>query len=580
MYQALYRKYRSMTFDEVVGQDQAISSIKYQVKTNTVSHAYLFSGTRGTGKTSTAKILSRAVNCENPIDGNPCNKCESCISILKGTNLDVVEMDAASNNGVDDIRDLKEKAFYPPSSSKYKVYIVDEVHMLSKGAFNALLKILEEPPEHLIFILATTEEERVPQTILSRTQRYNFRRISIDVIEKNLSLILEKESRKLDRDALSLLASMADGSMRDAVSLLDRLLAVSEKEISYDRAIEILGVTTEDVLFDLAVSILNRDASRIILKIAELSDDGKDMVLLIDNIISFFRNVLITKNLSDPRKLIRVKDKDRYKEISSHFANGEILRIIDILSDTKAKVRYVTSKRTLLEASLLKIITYSDDSILERIENLERTFKSPDFSINKNRIILTTSKKDSKKTFEENEKSIENLEEHESQSKFLDKIPEEISKTESEADFNEEAIETESEADFKNGSEENKIDEKSINNDLEIESREFSSNDLKNLLNKTSDVLKQRQERIISGMLLRGSVEDFNNGLITIGFEEQGRAFYDTLNNHDSIEKINSVLKELTSSDISVKFMIKSNGGTKSIKDRLYNLFGEENIIS
>ena len=232
MYQALYRKYRSRTFDEVVGQDQVINSIKYQVKNSTVSHAYIFSGTRGTGKTSTAKILARAVNCEHPIDGNPCNECETCKSILRGTNLDVVEMDAASNNGVDDIGDLREKAFYPPSTSKYKVYIIDEVHMLSKGAFNALLKILEEPPKHLIFILATTEIERVPQTILSRTQRYTFKRISIDTISKNISEILAKEGKTIDVAGIDLIAQMADGSMRDAVSLLDRVVALSLIHIS------------------------------------------------------------------------------------------------------------------------------------------------------------------------------------------------------------------------------------------------------------------------------------------------------------------------------------------------------------
>ncbi len=598
MYQALYRKYRSKTFDEIVGQDQVINSIKYQVKNSTVSHAYIFSGTRGTGKTSTAKILARAVNCEHPIDGNPCNECETCKSILRGTNLDVVEMDAASNNGVDDIRDLREKAFYPPSTSKYKVYIIDEVHMLSKGAFNALLKILEEPPKHLIFILATTEIERVPQTILSRTQRYSFKRISVDTISKNISEILSKEGRSIDEAGIDLIAQMADGSMRDAVSLLDRVVAVNDKQISYDRIIEVLGVTTEDTLFELATSILNSDASSIIMSVANLADDGKDMMVLIDGIVSFFRNILIAKNLSDPRKIIRVKDMERYTAIAKAFSNSEILNIIKILSETKARSRYITNKRTMLEAALLEIVAYRQDDILNRVENIERMLSSGnfkdlkppkrenfDFKIDKksdNKEVFKNSSKDDikpskvKASEDSHTDASENISNEVSREDYKDNNGADNADGAVEEFTREAEIEVEVQ-----GIETDENSTNGIENKEEIEENQeidYTESELQGIFNRAIQILKERSERIISGMLVMGRLDSFEDNIATIAFEEQGRSFYQTLNNSETIEKIESVLKELTNDNISVKFVVKSNSDIDSIKDRIGNLFGKDSI--
>ena len=601
MYQALYRKYRSKTFDEIVGQDQVINSIKYQVKNSTVSHAYIFSGTRGTGKTSTAKILARAVNCEHPIDGNPCNECETCKSILRGTNLDVVEMDAASNNGVDDIRDLREKAFYPPSTSKYKVYIIDEVHMLSKGAFNALLKILEEPPKHLIFILATTEIERVPQTILSRTQRYSFKRISVDTISKNISEIISKEGRSIDEAGIDLIAQMADGSMRDAVSLLDRVVAVNDKQISYDRIIEVLGVTTEDTLFELATSILNSDASRIIMSVANLADDGKDMMVLIDGIVSFFRNILIAKNLNDPRKIIRVKDMERYTAIAKAFSNSEILNIIKILSETKARSRYITNKRTMIEAAFLEIVAYRQDDILNRVENIERMLSSGnfkdlkplkreyfDFKIDKksdNKEVFKNSSKDDikpskvKASEDSHTDASENISNEVSKEDYKDNNGADNADGAVEEFTHETEIEVEAQG---IDTDENLTEE--VENTEEIEENQdnqeidYTENELQGIFNRAIQILKERSERIISGMLVMGRLDSFEDNIATIAFEEQGRSFYQTLNNSETIEKIESVLKELTNDNISVKFVVKSNSDIDSIKDRIGNLFGEDSI--
>lgn len=581
MYQALYRKYRSRTFDEVVGQDQVINSIKYQVKNSTVSHAYIFSGTRGTGKTSTAKILARAVNCEHPIDGNPCNECETCKSILRGTNLDVVEMDAASNNGVDDIRDLREKAFYPPSTSKYKVYIIDEVHMLSKGAFNALLKILEEPPKHLIFILATTEIERVPQTILSRTQRYTFKRISIDTISKNISEILAKEGKTIDEAGIDLIAQMADGSMRDAVSLLDRVVAINDNNISYDKIIEVLGVTTEDTLFELATSILNSDASSIIMSVANLADDGKDMMVLIDGIVSFFRNILIAKNLSDPRKIIRVRDMDRYVAIANAFSNSEILNIIKILSETKARSRYITNKRTMLEAALLEIVASKQVDILNRVENLERMLSSGDLSglkaPKREKFEFNFSKKENPAAVEKPlakdvvSEIIEDKVSNEAKENVEKEIENEIPK-----DIPEVPVDDQSDMNTIEKSQEDAVEtEETMETKADID---YSDNELQGIFNRAISILKERSERIISGMLVMGRLDSFENNVATIAFEEQGRSFYTTLNNHESIEKIESVLKELTNDNISVKFVVKSNSNVDSIKDRIENLFGKDSI--
>lgn len=588
MYQALYRKYRSRTFDEVVGQDQVINSIKYQVKNSTVSHAYIFSGTRGTGKTSTAKILARAVNCEHPIDGNPCNECETCKSILRGTNLDVVEMDAASNNGVDDIRDLREKAFYPPSTSKYKVYIIDEVHMLSKGAFNALLKILEEPPKHLIFILATTEIERVPQTILSRTQRYTFKRISIDTISKNISEILAKEGKSIDEAGIDLIAQMADGSMRDAVSLLDRVVAINDNNISYDKIIEVLGVTTEDTLFELATSILNSDASSIIMSVANLTDDGKDMMVLIDGIVSFFRNILIAKNLNDPRKIIRVRDMDRYVAIANAFSNSEILNIIKILSETKARSRYITNKRTMLEAALLEIVASKQDDFLNRVENLERMLSSGDLSglkaPKREKFEFNFSKKENPATVEKPlakevvSEIIDNKVSNDTKENVEKEIENDITK-----DIPEVPVDDQSDMNTIEKSQEDVVetDLNVVETEETMETKadiDYSDNELQGIFNRAISILKERSERIISGMLVMGRLDSFENNVATIAFEEQGRSFYTTLNNHESIEKIESVLKELTNDNISVKFVVKSNSNVDSIKDRIENLFGKDSI--
>ena len=266
MYQALYRQYRPKTFDEVLGQEHITTTLKNQIKSNNIGHAYLFAGTRGTGKTSTAKIFSRAVNCLNPIDGNPCNQCEICKGILNESIMDVIEMDAASNRKIEDIRELKDKVIYPPAKARYKIYIIDEVHMLTTQAFNALLKTLEEPPKHLIFILATTELQKLPQTILSRCQRFDFKRISSMDIVTNMQRIRDKLNIKIDDRVLKLIARNSDGAMRDALSLLDQCISYKTEDLTYEDALNILGIANTDFIFDLVDHIKNKDLEIFYLK--------------------------------------------------------------------------------------------------------------------------------------------------------------------------------------------------------------------------------------------------------------------------------------------------------------------------
>ena len=316
MYQALYSRYRPKTFDELLGQDHITTTIKNQIKNGNIGHAYLFSGTRGTGKTSAAKIFSRAVNCLDSEDGNPCNKCASCKEILEETTMDVIEMDAASNNSVEDIRDLRDKVIYPPASIKYKVYIIDEVHMLSKGAFNALLKTLEEPPKHLIFILATTEPEKLPQTILSRCQRFDFKRITTQDLIHNMEKILRELDIEVEDRVLSLIARNADGAMRDALSLLDQCVSYEDKNISYEDAINILGIANRDLIFNMVDDIKEKRLEKVLMTVDEIIQEGKDIQQFIKDLIDHFRNLMIVKSSKNPsnildRKITRLKSSQR-----------------------------------------------------------------------------------------------------------------------------------------------------------------------------------------------------------------------------------------------------------------------------
>ena len=357
VYQALYRKYRPQTFDDVVGQMAVTQTIKTQLVKNQLSHAYLFTGSRGTGKTSCAKILAKAVNCLNPQDGNPCNCCSACRAIDSGSCMDVLEIDAASNNGVDNVRDLRDDAVYSPSQVKMRVYIIDEVHMLSISAFNALLKIIEEPPEHLLFILATTELHKVPATILSRCQRFSFRRISQEDIAARLQYVAYQESIDLEDSAARVLSRMADGGMRDALSLLDQCASATAGELSAERVYACLGIAGEQKAGEILSMIANKDAKGCLSLFNRLYADGKDVSALLDELACLCRDLLILKTAPDSglTMLSGVADDREAVGLSKSISTGELVRWMNLLQQTMSGFTRSASRRMDAELCLLNM---------------------------------------------------------------------------------------------------------------------------------------------------------------------------------------------------------------------------------
>lgn len=380
-YKALYREWRPDVFEEVVGQEHITSTLKNQIKNNKIAHAYLFSGIRGTGKTSTAKIFARAINCLNPNDNDPCNECEICKGILKESIMDVVEIDAASNNGVDNIREIRENVKYPPSKANYKVYIIDEVHMLSQGAFNALLKTLEEPPEYVVFILATTEPQKIPATILSRCQRFDFKRVTKDNIVKRLKFICNKLDIDIEDKAVELIVQSSDGAVRDALSRMDQCISFSGENITYEDVLNSLGLVNDTYMFDIVNSIIEEDFTSTLVFVNEILNDGKDVGQFIKDLIKHYRNIMIAKVSNDPSKVID-SNEDKLEKLlnqSQKLDTNNIIRHLNILSKAESDIKWASSPRIDLELALVKLLNpeYDDskEALVKRIESLETEIK-------------------------------------------------------------------------------------------------------------------------------------------------------------------------------------------------------------
>lgn len=378
-YQALYRKWRPQVFADVKGQDHIVKTLQNQIGSGRIGHAYLFCGTRGTGKTTVAKILARAVNCEHPVDGSPCGECPSCRQIAAGTSLNVVEIDAASNNGVENIREIREQVQYPPTEGKYRVYIIDEVHMLSTGAFNALLKTLEEPPSYVIFILATTEVHKIPITVLSRCQRYDFRRITLDTITARLKELTEAENMPVEDKALRYVAKAGDGSMRDALSLLDQCAAFHFGEtLTYEHVLDVLGAVDNSVFRDLFHAIRENRTKDCILKLEEMVVQGRELSQFVVDFIWFFRNLLLLKTADDAEDLLDMSEDNlaQMREDAALVDENTLMRYIRVFSELSNQIRFANQKRVLIELAFIKLtkpeMEQNMDSILERLEKLER----------------------------------------------------------------------------------------------------------------------------------------------------------------------------------------------------------------
>ncbi len=377
-YTALYRKWRPVSFEDVKGQDPIVQTLKNQITSERIGHAYLFCGTRGTGKTSIAKIFARAVNCEHPADGSPCNECPTCRSIQAGSSMNVVEIDAASNNGVENIRDIREQVQYPPTEGRYRVYIIDEVHMLSIGAFNALLKTLEEPPSYVIFILATTEVHKIPITILSRCQRYDFKRISLETIADHLRELTRAEQIQVEDKALLYVAKAADGSLRDALSLLDQCVAFHYgKVLTYDNALEVLGAVDSSVFSQMFGAIVESRTKDCICRLEDIVIQGRELGQFVTDFIWYMRNLLLIQSADDAEGLVDMSEEN-LKQLRSDAGKADgntLMRYIRIFSELSNQLRYASQKRVLVEVALIKLTRPSMepnlDAILQRLGDLE-----------------------------------------------------------------------------------------------------------------------------------------------------------------------------------------------------------------
>lgn len=385
-YTALYRKFRPDNFQDVKGQSHIVTTLQNQIKAERMGHAYLFCGTRGTGKTSIAKIFARAVNCEHPVNGSPCNECQVCRSINAGTSMNVIEIDAASNNGVDNIREIVEEVQYSPAEGKYKVYIIDEVHMLSIGAFNALLKTLEEPPSYVIFILATTEVHKIPITILSRCQRYDFKRITIETIASRLNELMKTEQIEVEEKAIRYIAKAADGSMRDALSLLDQCIAFYlGKTLTYDNVLEVLGAVDTEVFSRFLRKILEEDVVGLMKMLEELVMQGRELGQFVIDFTWYLRNLLLISTSDNMEDVLDISTENlaRLKEEAAMVDQDRLMRYIRVFSELSGQIKYAVQKRIFIEIALIKLckpaMENNLESVIDRIAKIEEKLEKGDF---------------------------------------------------------------------------------------------------------------------------------------------------------------------------------------------------------
>jgi len=417
-YLALYRKYRPVTFENLIGQEHIVKTLVNQIEGGRLGHAYLFTGTRGTGKTSAAKIFAKAINCLEPVNGSPCGKCEACRAIADPSNIDVIEIDAASNNGVNEIRDLREKVQYPPVSCKYKVYIVDEVHMLTGAAFNALLKTLEEPPKHAVFILATTEVHKIPATILSRCMRFDFRLISNEKIAALISKIYDEQGKEYEKEAVFAIAKAGEGSIRDALSIADIAISYGTGKLTYNDVTEILGSSNTEMLLDFLSSILNDNSGKVLSIINELCSLGKSMGVLIKDVTGLVRDLLVVKTCENANDILALPlDKyQAYKELADNANEQRLVRVLEVFSEAENSLKYTNHPRVVFETAAVKAAKpdadYNIEALLARIKSLEDkvakgiTVNVQNYSNNDK---LVSPKKDDQQTgvSVENEKQVE-----------------------------------------------------------------------------------------------------------------------------------------------------------------------------
>lgn len=522
-YIALYRKWRPRTFEDVVGQEHIITTLKNQIMHNRIAHAYLFSGTKGTGKTSTAKIFARAVNCPHPIEGNPCGQCEVCRQIESAEVMDIIEIDAASNRGVDEIRELREKVNYPPSIGQYKVYIIDEVHMLTQEAFNALLKTLEEPPKHVIFILATTEPHKLPATILSRCQRFDFKRVLVQDMVGRMDYICKEMNISIEKKALELVAKNAEGALRDALSILDQCLSLVEegKAITYENIIDTLGLASDGWLHDISQSMLEQNVEDTIKFLHQMIDNGKDMIQIVKQLTEHFRNILITKTLPDPQDILELPQEqiEILKAQGDKPSEERLFRFINELNEAENKMKYSSQPIIILEMEFIKLCKQPKGSaledIIERLNLLEKKIEGGDFSQNSQTRGISRP----------------------SPSKIKMEKPSTINQT---------------------NKKESPKEETSSSTPLQEQSKTFEKNDsltLQEIQEKWETIMKEVKKRKVqvAALLKEGQLVQFHEGKLYIGFKD-GFGFHQAaLAKRENTELVEQVISEITNSLVKVQ---------------------------
>ncbi|MEA4828300.1 MAG: DNA polymerase III subunit gamma/tau [Clostridium sp.] len=533
-YTALYREWRPKTFDEVVGQSHVTLTLKNQIKNNRIAHAYLLCGTRGTGKTSTAKIFAKAVNCLNPQDGEPCNECEMCKKINSGLAIDVSEMDAASHNKVDDIRDLIDEVKYPPRESKYKVYIMDEAHMLTQGAVNAFLKTLEEPPENVIFILATTDPQKLPITILSRCQRFDFKRIKSDDILERLVKITKEQGNFADNKSLSLIARMSDGAMRDALSILDQAISMGNGKVDYEKVINMLGLITNENLVKLTDSIIDKNAEKSMKIIDDMVYGGKDINLFIKDMIHHMRNLLMIKISQNPEEILDMSEEniDIIKEQASKIRIEEIMRCIRILQESEEQAKWSKQSRIYLELAVIKMckIEYdtSKEVLLARINKLENIIKEGNIHINV--------------------READEIKEKPKNSRLV----------------------TDNRVKSEYKSESSPVIEENLNSKLTLEDVRKSWKDI-------LEVLKAKRLMVLYASLTTGRIESCNNGVVEVKYEPEYAFNISRLRKEDNRKIIEEIFSEALKEKVRIKYTVdKKEDYQKSPEQILKETFGEE----
>lgn len=532
-YTALYREWRPQNFYDIVGQEHITTTVKNQILNDRIAHAYLFCGTRGTGKTTTAKVFAKALNCLDLHDGEPCNKCEMCQKINEGLAIDVTELDAASNNGVDKIRDIIDDVKYPPQECRFKVYIMDEVHMLSTGAVNAFLKTLEEPPKNVIFILATTDPQKLPITILSRCQRFDFKRINNNEITARLRKIVNEQNALADDKSLNLIARVSDGAMRDALSILDQAISMGNGAVEYDVLVSMLGLVTNDHLFNLTNAVIQRNVEKSISIIDEVVYAGKDLYLFIKDLINHYRNILMAKVTNNPEEVLDMSEENiaLIKEQASKVRAEEVMRCIRILQEAEGNAKLSKQARLYLELSIIKMckIEYdtSNEVILNRINKLEEGLKNGSLKV--------VSAASSESTASKNEG-------------INREVKKEVKKTISH----------------------------------NISGNENSKVTLEDIQRSWKDILerfKARRKMIVYASMVTGKPVECKNGILTIEYEDQYKFNKDRLEKPENKTVIQEVLAEIFREDIKVIFEVEEpTGNGKSTEDMLIESLGADMV--